>query len=438
MKDAGLLPGLMVFTALVWVGCGCLFISQRHREDLRLQMRLFLWAFSLRFALSIVIYQLGLVSVIGDDDSGGWIFGVWQQDRWLRQGVGLWDLPSVMAGAFKGQHLGYEYLLALFFYLTQAPYRLPAAALNGFFGALIVVFTYRAARYLFSGWVARCTGWWACLLPSMLIWSAQTIKEPSVILLETMALYGCIRLQRSGPSLRHLALCAGTIMLLLAFRFYAAFVVAGAVLLALLLRALVQGRTAVATVGLVALMVPMVVSTGVFSRHAAELEKYDLKRVQKFRQDVSSGGSKWGGRSGVRTVDIRTPAGFVQGVAVGAAHLLLAPFPWEMGGASIRMLLTLPELLVWWWLFFIGVVPGLRTSLRHRLLDISPMLLLMVGLGLVYSLMFGNVGLVFRQRAQLLPWLLIFAAVGLEQRRLRRAAARELPMGRQALAAAPR
>jgi len=38
--------------------------------------------------------------------------------------------------------------------------------------------------------------------------------------------------------------------------------------------------------------------------------------------------------------------------------------------------------------------------------------------------MFGNVGLAYRQRAQLVPWLLIFAMVGLEQRALRRLAAR--------------
>ena len=46
--------------------------------------------------------------------------------------------------------------------------------------------------------------------------------------------------------------------------------------------------------------------------------------------------------------------------------------------------------------------------------------------------MFGNVGLIVRQRAQLLPWLLIFAMAGLEQRALwrrdkRTAAAREMP-----------
>jgi hypothetical protein len=95
---------------------------------------------------------------------------------------------------------------------------------------------------------------------------------------------------------------------------------------------------------------------------------------------------------------------------------------------SLRLVGTTPELIVWWWLFFIGVVPGLWYALRHRFNDIQPMLYFVLGMGLLYSLMFGNVGLAYRHRAQLLPLLLVFAAVGLEQRKIRKAAARRVSM----------
>jgi hypothetical protein len=84
------------------------------------------------------------------------------------------------------------------------------------------------------------------------------------------------------------------------------------------------------------------------------------------------------------------------------------------------MLLTTPELAVWWWLVFVGLIPGLWHVCKTRLADVQPMLFFVLGLGLLYSMMFGNVGLIFRQRAQLLPWLLIIAIVGLEQRAIRR------------------
>jgi hypothetical protein len=82
--------------------------------------------------------------------------------------------------------------------------------------------------------------------------------------------------------------------------------------------------------------------------------------------------------------------------------------------------LTTPELVVWWWLVFMGLIPGLWHVCKTRLADAQPMLFFIVGLGLLYSMMFGNVGLIFRQRAQLLPWLLIIAIAGLEQRAIRK------------------
>jgi len=103
---------------------------------------------------------------------------------------------------------------------------------------------------------------------------------------------------------------------------------------------------------------------------------------------------------------------------------MLAPFPWQLGGGSVRMVLTTPELIVWWWVFFVGVLPGMWHAIRTRFNEIQPLLFFLIGLGVLYSLMFGNVGLAYRQRAQLLPWLLIFAMVGLEERMRRRIAKR--------------
>jgi hypothetical protein len=156
--------------------------------------------------------------------------------------------------------------------------------------------------------------------------------------------------------------------------------------------------------------------------------------VQNFRRDVAKGA---GGGSGVETgYDIRTPSGLILGTAVGAAHLALAPFPWQLGRASLRMLLTLPELLIWWYLFFAGLLPGLWVAVRQRFSEVQPLLFFIAGLGLLYSMMFGNVGLIFRQRAQLLPWLLIFAVVGLEhrlrQKLVRQHTGNELPVWAEA------
>jgi 4-amino-4-deoxy-L-arabinose transferase-like glycosyltransferase len=411
--------GIILFVLLMLGGCLLLNVTTAHRQRMRFQVRLFCIAIGVRFAASIAIYNFGLVSVLGDEDASGWAVGVSLMQDWVRRDVGILDLPLALASAFEGQHRGYHYLLGGLFYLTDSPGRMPAAALNCFFGALTVVLAYRVTRTLFPERVAVWVGWFACFAPSLIVWSAQTVKEPIVILLETVALYCCIRLRQDGFSMRYLLICGLAIVALTAFRFYAAYIAGFAVLITLLLPQLSRRRFTIGTAaGIAALVIPLLFYSGILARHETELEKFDLQRIQDFRRNVATGP---GGGSGVRqSYDLNTPGGFVMAAAVGGAHLLLAPFPWQLGGGSLRLLFTLPELAVWWWLFFAGVIPGLWYLLRNRFGDIQALLIFVAGLGLLYSLMFGNVGLIYRQRAQLLPWLLIFAAVGIELRRMKR------------------
>ncbi|MGV3722824.1 MAG: hypothetical protein ACO1SX_18120 [Actinomycetota bacterium] len=419
MADPGLVPGIVVFLLLSLLGAGIVFSTVRHRDRLQFQLQLFLIAFVLRFALSVVIYQFGFVSVVGDEDASGWRVGTGLHWNWTHSGVTLLDLPFQMSRAFEETNQGYRYLLGAFFFITDSPVRLVAAAMNCFFGALTVLFAYRTARSIFSDWVAEKVAWWTCLFPSMLIWSAMTVKEPVVIFLETVALYACTRLRQDGVSVPHMVLAAATIVLLMPFRFYASYLVGAAVLLSLLAPALFQPKSGAAALSLAALVLPLILSTGWYARHEASFRSFDLDRVQEIRS-FSAGNNQTGTDSGVSTGDVRSYNGLAYGMTIGAAHLLLAPFPWQLGGGSLRMVLTLPELVYWWWLVSYGLIPGVIYSIRNRLADVRGMLLMLIGFGLLYSLTFGNVGLVFRQRAQLLPWMFILAAVGLEQRALRR------------------
>lgn len=438
MQDPDLPFAAVLFILFCTGGTALLYATRSHSRALPFQVRLFLLAFLARFVLSIVIYQFGLVALLGDEDASGWYGGVGLLQEWQKQRAGILDLPVLLLGAFEGHHRGYAFLNGLLFYLTASPARLPAAVLNCFFGALTVIFAYRIAALLFSDWVARRVGWLSCFFPSLLIWSAQTLKEPAVILLETIVLYGCVRLKVSGFSLRYLIMCGVAIVALFPFRFYAAFIAGAAVLLTLLLPQLDKKRFSFGTALLMAaLVIPLLVSTGALVQYEAEVERFDLDRIQGFKNAVATGE---GGGSGVKvTYDLKSPGGFTAALLVGGAHLMLAPFPWQLGGSSsLRMLGTVPELAVWWWLFFVGVVPGFWYLIRHRFGEIQPLLYFIFGLGLLYSLMFGNVGLIYRQRAQLMPWLLIIAVVGLEQRMLKKLAERRarLAQRRQVMAGA--
>ena len=120
--------------------------------------------------------------------------------------------------------------------------------------------------------------------------------------------------------------------------------------------------------------------------------------------------------SGVETnFDTQTTRGLGLMTLFGGVHLLLAPFPWQLRAGSVRMALTAPEMVVWWFVFFALVLPGLKHAIRHRFGDVMPLLLFLLLLSGIYSVTFGNVGTAYRQRAQLMPYLLIFAGIGLEQ-----------------------
>ncbi|MCS6806073.1 MAG: hypothetical protein RMM98_13070 [Acidobacteriota bacterium] len=439
MEETSLLGGLLVFLGLLLLGSVALAARQLSYQAFEFELRLFFVAFVLRFAMSLMIYQFGLVEVLKDEDASGWWRGHDLYRAWTAQGLGLFDLPAAMAQAFDfgvGRNRGYFYMLGGFFYLTGIATRMAAAALNGFFGALTVVLVYRIARSLASDWVAVRVGWWSCFFPSLIIWSAQTIKEPVIIFLQTLALYACVQLKREHISPTYIGLCIAAGVLLIPFRFYAAYVVIVAVLVTLLLPRINEGKLTISTGLILAVLLGGLVSvTGILSLQEAELQRrgYDLRYVEKFRYHASAG--RLGTGSGVKSdFDLETPTGFVMGAAFGGVHLLLAPFPWQFGGGSVRMMLTAPEMVVWWWLFFVGVLPGLWYVVRHRWPEVLPLLIFVAGLGLLCSIAFGNIGLAYRQRAQLLPWLLIFAMVGLEQRARRRLAAQQQALaGRQVL-----
>jgi hypothetical protein len=419
---------LLLFAGL---GCFMLMLTRKHSQTRREQITLFLCALGVRFAASIVVYEMGLVNVLGDEDSSGWSGGLALSNGWEKQQLSLLSLPELWAEAYEKHHLGFQYLAGLFFFVTGASARLPLAAMNCFFGALTVVLVYRTAISLFSRWTAIRAGWIACFFPSLIIWSAQTLKEPVIIFLEALALYACVNLKLSGFSVKYVFLCATAIVLLPPFRFYAAYLAGAVAIMALVIPRIGEQinarigksqssfKAALAALAVAALVAPLVLSSGYLARNEAYLERFtQLKEIEKFKSNVAIG---YG--SGVESgYDLGSPTGLAMAIGIGGSHLLhllLAPFPWQLGGGSLRMLLTTPELAIWWWLVIVGLIPGIWHVCKTRLADVQPMLFFILGLGLLYSMMFGNVGLIFRQRAQLMPWLLIIAVVGLEQRAIR-------------------
>lgn len=319
----GLQAGLGVFAFLATAGCLAILATRGHRQRPRFQGILFLTAFALRFAASVALYHGGLIHVVGAEDDGGWVRGVALHRAWAGEGRGISDLPAAFAESYRTHHDGYYYLLGVVLHFVPAS-RLTAAALNGLLGAIAVVLVYRTARGFAPERAAALAGWLTCGFPSLVLWSALTIKEPVVLLLSVVAVHCCTRVRAEGLSPRHLAALAASIVLLVPFRLYTAWVAAVAVVGLVLPRFDGRRMAPGSLAGGIALASALLLS-GVLTPHLggpqSKFEDPSLGNVQFFRAVTGDrGGSPVPSRD-----NLHTARGFATALSVGAAHLLLAP-----------------------------------------------------------------------------------------------------------------
>jgi len=143
------------------------------------------------------------------------------------------------------------------------------------------------------------------------------------------------------------------------------------------------------------------------SRYATQqFEMYGSgHELQRLRLDAAQSAASGFGQD----IDVSTTTGAISAIPIGFTYLILAPFPWQLG--SLRQMLTLPEMVVWWCAIPLLTL-GAWFTVRHRIREIAPIVIFTSLLTLTYSITQGNVGTAYRQRAQLLVFYFIFVAVG--------------------------
>ena len=143
------------------------------------------------------------------------------------------------------------------------------------------------------------------------------------------------------------------------------------------------------------------------SRYATQqFDAYgSLRQLQIMRLDASQSAVSGFGQD----ADVSSTEGALSTLPVGLSYLILAPFPWQL--ASLRQAITVPEMVIWWASLPLLVV-GLWFTLKYRLREVAPILIFTSLLTLTYSILQGNVGTAYRQRAQLLIFYFVFVAIG--------------------------
>ena len=394
-------PGALAFCALVSIPP--VLIIARERQSRTFLMRLFLIAMVVRIIIAVVIYTAHLEEFFGGDANTYDIFGQSLQQSWhgndyhaekyasfVQSGASAWGMLYIVAGVYE----------------VIGANRFAIQLINASVGASTAVVVYYAAQTLFNNArVSKLAAILVAFFPSLILWSSQALKDAVIILALALAILATLRLMEK-ITFKYVLILSGCLAALLSLRFYIFYMMAAAVagsfimgMKSLSAQSFVHRFVAVGAIGLVFTWF------GVLRYASVQFDKYiNLQMVQMSRMDQAAAGSGYG-----KDVDVGTTEGALSVIPMGIIYLLFAPFPWQF--QSFRQSITLPEMIVWWFCFPLLVL-GLWYSIKHRLRQVSPIVIFTSMLTLAYSLFQGNVGTAYRQRSQLLVFYFIFVAVG--------------------------
>ncbi len=394
-------PGALAACAAVTIPT--LIVLARGSERTFL-LRLFVCGLILRLVVGTIIFSGNMQEFFGGDAHtydflGRSLIEAWGQDefhratyeRFVQSGAGAWGMIYLVA--FVYQMIGRNMLAIQF--------------INAAVGAATAPIIFYNAQLIFNNTrVSKLAAILTAFFPSLILWSSQGLKDGLIVMALALGILATLKLMKR-VTIGWIVVVIACLLLLITFRFYIFYMMAAAVVGAFIIgvktsntQAYVQRFVAVILIGLA------MTWFGVLRSASEQFDRFaNLEAVERSRKDMARSAE-----SGfAKDVDVRTTGGALTIIPIGIVYLMFAPFPWQLG--SLRQSIALPEMLIWWCCFPLLVL-GLWYGIKHRLKEISPILLFTSMLTLAYSLFQGNVGTAYRQRSQLLVFYFIFVAVG--------------------------
>lgn len=319
------------------------------------------------------------------------------------------EIPVDPSTEYRGEGKIFYYIVAAI-YFPFGPIPLLARLLNAWVGSRAVLELFRVTRLLGGSEAAalRAAGFMA-FFPSMILWS-------SVIVRDVWVQWLLVRLAREMAELKgrfipaRLVTAGLLVWALTSFRSYLLFAATGPFVLSFVLsRSKDLSRN---------LIVGAILALGLsyfgLQSGGSKVQLFDLAEMQKLRAWSSSEAAAESGFA--RDADISTPGGVLALLPVGLTYFFFAPFPWQVGSTSRMM--AIPETL-----YFYTLVPALLGGIgylfRRRLAESIGVLMMTMTVTFGYAIGQGNVGTLYRHKAQVIGFYYAFAAIGMESRRRR-------------------
>jgi len=384
---------------------GVAIAIKRSKIDSSFLLRLFLSALTVRFLVGTLIYVFHLQEFFGGDANtfdffGNALLNTWQGDKYSQYFVDLFSGGGASSG------WGMLYVVAVI-YKVVGRNMLATQYLNSVLGASTAPLSYLMAMELFPNKrVARTSALLAAFFPSLILWTAQGLKDGPIIFLLTISMLATLKLgMRFSP--KYVVALVLSLFGLITLRFYVFYIIAFSIACAFILgRQKLSAQAFLRQFLIIFVLGTALAFFGVARYASMQIDAYgSFRMLQVMRSDASQSAASGFGQD----LDVSTPEGALSAIPIGLAYLLLAPFPWQFG--SLRQMITLPEMMVWWSCFPMLIL-GLYFTIRHRLREVAPIVIFTTLLTISYSIVQGNVGTAYRQRAQLLIFYFLFVAIG--------------------------
>ena len=366
-------------------------------------LQLFAWALLARMIVATFIFMYNVQEFFGGDALTYDFYGFATMKAWF--GDSYFRAISMRFTEGQASAWGMVNMIAVV-YSVIGRNTLAIQFVNSVIGAATAVLIFNCAHIVYQNLrVAKIAAICVAFFPSLVLWSAQGLKDAPIVFFLVLAILAALRLNEK-LSLKYAVILVVALFSILSLRFYVFYMIAAAIAGGFVLGFQKFSAGNFARQFVVIIMVGVALTYLGVTRYAnAQFDQFgSLEQLNKSRMDLSRAGSGFG-----REVDVSTTQGALSTIPLGLVYLLFAPFPWQL--VSLRQSITLPEMIIWW-LMFPLLVMGIFFSIRYRLRQISPILIFTTMLSIAYSIFQGNVGTAYRQRAQLLVFYFVFVAVG--------------------------
>lgn len=376
----------------------------RWPEDPAAATRILRWtmaSFGVHLLLGMVIVNSSLLNFLGPD--------ALTYDGIARLIVTHWSRGTPLPQVPGGKE-GFYYLLASIYWVF-GPSKWAGVAFNSLLAAALIPIVSDTAHRLFGVATVKYVPYIFLLVPGMLLWPSQLLKEaPYLFLLAAAANCASRLIHRYSP----LPLLMLVVLLpgLLLFRAEISLAVLAGTMAGLALGRRQLGGGLVGGV-VASALVALVVSSGVGAGGYQVAVTTDLEKASSFRKSISTGAA-----SGFNEeADISTTRQAIGFFPRGAVSVLFGPFPWQLKGG--RQAVVLPDVVAWW-VLAAGAWWGLnaaRRSDRRWLVLGAPGAATIA----VLALSAGNYGILVRERMQVLVLIAPLVALGFASRQASRA-----------------